>query len=94
MAFYDTFILYPMKKADLAATMTLVCSLLLPFLLQLSFVLFYQLRLKRDIFFQEFGLRFKKSTFVLLLLSFMIGVRFFKLIYSNVLDRFDLSILR
>mmetsp|Transcript_39905 Transcript_39905/g.52225 ORF Transcript_39905/g.52225 Transcript_39905/m.52225 type:complete len:239 (+) Transcript_39905:460-1176(+) len=94
MALYDGVALYPEKGASTAGMMTLLFALVLPFLLQLAFVAFLQKRLTRDPLFIEYRRRFKLSTFLLVVLSFAINLRFFKLIYTNVAERFNLRSLR
>ena len=90
MALFDGAVVYPGKKQYTAATMVILFAIILPFLLQICFLLFVQLRLTKEPQYLDFRYNFKLSTFVLLAFSFVINLRCFKFIYTNISDRFNL----
>ena len=94
MALYDGAVVYPSKQAYTAATMVILFAIILPFLLQICFLLFVQLRLTKEQQYLDFRYNFKLSTFVLMAVSFVINLRCFKFIYSNISDRYNLELLR
>ena len=74
--------------------MMIVFGLVIPFILRFGFLAFVQFRLTKDMLFQKFRQLHKASTFGLVMSSFAIDLRLFKLIYTNAMDRLDLSTLR
>ena len=94
MAIFDGVYLYQSKNAKSSAVMMLLFGLGLPFILKFCLVPFVQFRLKRDQLYSNFRQFYKATTLLVYSLSFIIDLRFFKLIYSNTHDRFDLKTLR
>ena len=94
MNLYDGVGVYPDKGAPTEGfTVLLIGIIVRMVLLQVVFILFRVFRLNRDEVFQEFRASFKGSTLIMTGATFGIDVRFFKLIYSNVMDRLNLRLL-